>query len=206
MYRTEHKVFVECIQVAAECENDWNSTSIETVKCETMDPEPFNGMIVDHLSSDAPHVIVNAQRLGLKAKPAKKKLKLKTDSSETFQCKVCEMHFLSLNSLERHIKQSHDVKEFKCQHMFCVESFDTRQSLDEHFTANHSRSECPYCKKMILDAYYMQHVRDKHEEEKRGIVCELCGKISLNKHRHTIHFQTAHGETEKLQCDICGQW
>lgn len=122
------------------------------------------------------------------------------------RCKVCETHFLSSNCLDRHIKQSHELKEFRCQHMFCVESFNTQGLLDEHFAANHSRTECPHCKKMILDTYITQHIRDRHDVEKRGVICELCGKVSLNKQMHKAHYQTAHDNSEKLQCDICGKW
>lgn len=124
----------------------------------------------------------------------------------SIRCKVCEMHFLSSNNLDRHIKQAHELKEFKCQHMFCVDSFATQKLLDEHFAANHSRTECPHCKKMILETYIAQHIRDRHEAEKRGIICELCGKISLNKQTHRTHYQTVHDDSEKLQCDMCGRW
>lgn len=124
----------------------------------------------------------------------------------TCRCKVCQTHFLSSNCLDRHIKQSHEMKEFKCQHMFCVESFSTQKILDEHFAANHSRKECPHCKKMILETYLTQHIRDRHDVEKRGVVCELCGKVSLNKQMHKAHYQTAHNDSEQLQCDICGRW
>lgn len=122
------------------------------------------------------------------------------------RCKVCEIHFLSPNCLDRHIKQSHEMKEFKCQHLFCVESFTKQQSLDEHFLANHSRKECPHCKKMILETYIAQHIKDRHDVDKRGIICELCGKFSLNKQMHKAHYQTIHNDSEKLQCDICGRW
>lgn len=127
-------------------------------------------------------------------------------STITYRCKVCETHFLSSNCLDRHIKQSHEMKEFKCQHMFCVESFATQEMMDEHFAANHSRVECPHCKKMILESYITQHIRDRHDVEKRGVICELCGKVSLNKQMHKAHHRTAHNDSEKLQCDLCGRW
>lgn len=107
--------------------------------------------------------------------------------------------------LERHIKEIHDVKEFKCSYLGCVESFTTQKMLDDHFATNHTRTECPHCKKMILVSYLAQHIKKRHDVDTR-VICDICGKVSVNTHMHIQHYQAAHVVSEKLQCDICGQW
>lgn len=114
------------------------------------------------------------------------------------------MHFLAISRLERHIKEMHDVKEFKCSSLRCVESFATQKMLDEHIAQNHTRTECPHCKRMILVSYIAKHIRDRHDVDSR-VICDICGKASVNHQMHTQHYRAAHVISEKLQCDICGQ-
>lgn len=115
------------------------------------------------------------------------------------------MHFLTFHRLDRHIKEIHDIKAFKCPYLGCVDSFDTQELLDNHFTQNHTRTECPHCKKMILVSYIAKHIKDRHDVDNR-VVCDMCGKVSVNYHMHAQHYRAAHIVSEKLQCDICGQW
>lgn len=119
------------------------------------------------------------------------------------RCKTCDVHFLSFFRLERHTKETHDVKEFKCKEQKCVESFETQQLLDDHMTEKHTRMECPHCKKMIIKIHYEHHLRVRHDSS-NNVCCELCGKVSINKQVHNAHYRAVHEVTARLQCDICG--
>lgn len=121
-----------------------------------------------------------------------------------FRCKTCDLHFLSNIRLNRHVKELHDVKQFKCEDSKCVDSFDTQQLLDEHITVKHKRTECQHCNKMVLESFLAKHIENRHGTA--HMICELCGKVSLNKQMHREHYRALHEVVEKLQCDICGQW
>lgn len=121
-----------------------------------------------------------------------------------FRCETCELHFLTPSGLDRHIKEIHDVKEFKCDDGKCVDSFDTQQLLDDHIAKKHARVECPHCKKKFLESFIARHIQKIHAAS--DVVCDLCGKVSLNEEIHTAHVKRAHDSRGKCQCDICGRW
>lgn len=121
-----------------------------------------------------------------------------------FRCKTCELHFLSYNRLIRHIKEIHELKKFKCDDAKCVDSFDTQKLLDDHIATKHKRAECPHCKKNVLESFLAKHIENRHGTQ--HVVCELCGKVSLNKQMHKEHYKATHEVNERLQCDICSQW
>lgn len=96
------------------------------------------------------------------------------------------------------------MKQFKCEDSKCVDSFDTQQLLDDHIAVKHKRTDCPHCMKIVLESFLAKHIENRHGTG--HIICELCGKVSLNKQMHKEHFKSIHEITEKLQCDICTQW
>lgn len=97
----------------------------------------------------------------------------------------------------------HDIRAFRCTDTKCVDSFDTQLLLDIHVEARHKRTECPQCQKSVLERFLSKHIEYRHGSA--HIICELCGKVSLNKQMHKEHYETAHMVMEKLQCDICSQ-
>lgn len=121
------------------------------------------------------------------------------------RCETCKMHFLSFQRLERHVKQTHDAKEFKCRDLTCVDSFETQQLLDAHIATKHKRVECPICKKSFVENGLAAHIRKRHEKS-QSVCCELCGKVSSDKQMHKYHCDSVHKVVQRLQCDICGQW
>lgn len=81
----------------------------------------------------------------------------------------------------------------------------TEDELNKHKEDAHTRTECTHCGKMIIVSYLSNHIKLRHEQDKR-VVCDLCGKVSNNKHAHKYHYQLEHDVQQKLQCDICGEW
>lgn len=132
--------------------------------------------------------------------PPKKNIQIQTS-----RCDICKTQFLSFTNLYRHIMKTHNMKEFKCLSRACVESFESQQLLDEHFEAEHKHAQCPHCKAKVLQRYLAGHIQNRHEKG-NNVICETCGKVSLNKHMHLAHVKMNHDTRGKFQCDICGQW
>lgn len=125
--------------------------------------------------------------------------------SHSLRCDICQTHFLSFANLYRHIMLTHNVKAFKCKSRACVESFESQQLLDEHFEVDHRYAQCPHCPTKVLSRYLVGHIKNRHEKENH-VICETCGKVSLNKHMHLAHVKMDHDTRGKCQCDICGRW
>lgn len=103
------------------------------------------------------------------------------------------------------MKELHLQLEFKCNELKCVQSFATKAELDQHMIQFHTRVPCPDCNKLIASFYLNEHKKLNHDETQR-VVCDLCGRVSSNMPMHKVHFQCAHMNQEKLQCDICKAW
>lgn len=116
------------------------------------------------------------------------------------------MHFLTINKLNRHFKETHDVHDFKCKDAKCVESFETERLRNDHFAKRHKRKKCPHCKKMIVAYGLAKHIEANHIQKKSDVICELCGKVSRDANGHSAHLKQEHDPRGSLQCDICKQW
>lgn len=121
------------------------------------------------------------------------------------RCDKCKLHFLSFIRLDRHCKLTHDAKEFKCADLKCVDSFETQQLADDHYAERHKRKECPVCKKMIMETALADHIRTRHDPS-TSVICEVCGKVSKDRLKHSTHLKQAHDPRGSLQCDICKKW
>lgn len=101
------------------------------------------------------------------------------------------------------------LHEFVCEEHRCVESFPTKEKLDEHKKHEHTRKTCPHCDKLVPDLNLAFHIKRYHDEDE-WIICDLCGKVSTNKHMYKKHYEKEHTqvekEEEKVQCDVCGKW
>lgn len=118
-----------------------------------------------------------------------------------FRCTVCHTHFLSFCRLRRHFKQTHDLKEFKCKYRKCVDSFTTESEMEMHIAQRHKQKECPHCKRLVHESYLAKHVQETHEGD--CMVCELCGKICLNRYTYNWHHRTKHNDIVEMVCDLC---
>lgn len=121
-----------------------------------------------------------------------------------FRCEECNISFLTKVRLYRHLKESHMKLPFECPEKFCVESFETEETLNVHVKEFHERTECPICKSSVQSDYLKDHIKLLHDESQR-VICDLCGKVSKNMRIHKEHTDRLHGDG-KLQCDICKIW
>lgn len=123
----------------------------------------------------------------------------------TYKCKVCNEVYLAYHAVHRHFKLTHDLKEFRCKYAKCVESFDTEQTMTEHFEQTHKQIQCVQCNRMVLQTNIVKHIEENHSNN--SAMCELCGKVLSNKYTYQAHMRTVHTAREetKMQCDICKQ-
>ena len=97
------------------------------------------------------------------------------------------------SDLDKRDKSLADVEEpsFHCKIDDCRRVFQTFFGLESHNTAYHSdtklekaESTCPVCKKKVI--YLDQHIKAKHSDLQKPLICEIClkeVKSSILKHR-----------------------
>ena len=97
------------------------------------------------------------------------------------------------SDLDKRDKSLADVEEpsFHCKIDDCRRVFQTFFGLERHNTAYHSdtklekaESTCPVCKKKVI--YLDQHIKAKHSDLQKPLICEIClkeVKSSILKHR-----------------------
>ena len=102
----------------------------------------------------------------------------------SFQCNTCEKTFSSKSSLERHKISVHE-KENRYQCKICVGK-DT---------------DISFARKDTLE----RHIKNVHQsQDNRNFECQQCKQSFVTEIGLTYHRKQSHVESEKHQCDICG--
>lgn len=102
----------------------------------------------------------------------------------------------------RHIKVTHELLQFRCKWITCVESFSTQNEIDIHTARMHPVQQCPYCDKYIADPYMEKHIKTAHDDSKKSM-CDICGSLYKNAVALRKHM-VSHSEQGLYECDICG--
>lgn len=123
-------------------------------------------------------------------------------SSLNFRCSTCSEFFLTEKQLRKHQKLTHLLLPFKCNHIKCLESFASIESLEAHKKKVHAKSPCPLCGKQVMTVFMEQHYERMHNKDKQGI-CDQCGRVFSNNYMLKIHIKSEHDDPERFQCDIC---
>lgn len=119
-----------------------------------------------------------------------------------FRCSTCSEFFLTEKQLKKHQKLTHLLLPFKCNHIKCVESFVSIESLNAHKKKVHAKSPCPLCGKQVMTVFMEQHYERMHNKDKQGI-CDQCGRVFPNSYMLKIHIKSEHDDPERFHCDIC---
>ena len=109
------------------------------------------------------------------------------------KCPICGRHIITSKVLEEHIQQHEGTRDYS-------------KNKDEDYT-------CPHCGKIRNGKRMNEHIKFRCLKNPEIIpeTCEICGKISLNRHQHKQHISRKHGEKKKKAvpvesvCSICGK-
>lgn len=110
---------------------------------------------------------------------------------------------LTENQLQRHIKLTHELLPHKCPIRKCIESYLTKDEMENHIEKIHPRAPCPICNNLIQKKYLQTHIQLYHEKLHRSI-CDVCGKDFIKPNDLKMHKTFAHERRDKPTCDICG--
>lgn len=130
-----------------------------------------------------------------------------------FVCDICFKRYRSQNSLNRHVKTTHEKMRFSCS--YCCSKFTQRSSLEEHFRNLHSdlsRSEvfpCTFnetCGRTfntikMLNQHLKCHNSDREKREKKSSdagaekkkyrkQCSICGLFFKHVEEHRLTHQS----------------
>ncbi|XP_016048489.2 PR domain zinc finger protein 2 isoform X2 [Erinaceus europaeus] len=106
-------------------------------------------------------------KLREEAQPAVEQDDVQETFNKNFVCNVCELPFLSIKDLTKHLSVHAEEWPFKCE--FCVQLFKTKTALSEHRFLLHGVGNifvCSVCKKeFAFLCNLQQHQRDLHPDE-----------------------------------------
>lgn len=97
--------------------------------------------------------------------------------SKEFKCSECEKVLSSSKSLSRHLQEKHFQTKF-----------DTDKITVKSYA--HGCDQCDY--KSKRKEHLQSHVINKHNEVKKMIPCEICGKVFTNKQNMNRHVKKLH--------------
>ena len=123
------------------------------------------------------------------------------------ECNFCEKKLASGIELRKHhFKHVEENKNiFFCGK--CDKTFRSNRGLKLHLQTIHYKNwsgSCLICDKIFNSQIMLErHIKTWHEPKKRGLTCNLCAKIFMNKTKLSLH-ESIHSETILwYACDIC---
>jgi KRAB domain-containing zinc finger protein len=126
------------------------------------------------------------------------------DMVETKTCDRCETRWASVDTLQKHIAETHKIIVFPCE--LCDKTFRRSYSKDCHVREIHQRSDqfqCPHCSKVFGRKYQVHaHVKSIHEDG-GDFKCNFCDFRGCSKSRLQIHVQGSHIKQIRYECDLC---
>jgi len=126
------------------------------------------------------------------------------NSSESYQCNMCDFKTHLQKNLQRHIMRQHVDKitlDLNCDE--CEYVAPNKDRLQTHKRNYHSGTlhECNECDKKYRDrGKYLLHIRRDHEGVRYQ--CENCDQKFTHKHTLVTHIKRKH-EGLKLKCEKC---
>lgn len=130
------------------------------------------------------------------------KIKKKEDKRK-FPCNVtgCCKKLTSAAHLDRHIRSSHTVRDYKCD--YCGREFSGRNSKDKlrlHIFQHRKfyRVQCEVCQREYRTNQSMRkHLRTHFEIHQ----CEECGRTFLHKRLLSNHISAVHKDEQNVPCN-----
>jgi len=135
---------------------------------------------------------------------------IRTHTEEHFEnftkhhiCDFCGRNFRDGNLLRLHMK-IHGEKTYHCE--FCDKSFFSKQSLNVHESAKHTKKGFKFCdncgQSFSTRRGLESHMKLKHKIENR-FQCNLCRKYFLTEEGLKAH--DIRDDCKNIKCDKCGK-
>lgn len=134
-------------------------------------------------------------------------------SGTDFACKICGETMKSKAILRRHSRQHARNDKgglpFKCN--LCRARFHDELSLKKHKIRHQSTSKaCKYCfRKFLTQEGVKNHEKHRHENPQGEtkhfrFKCDICSAKFSKQYALNDHKLTAHGNSDRHQCQVCG--
>ena len=138
--------------------------------------------------------------------------------SAVFRCEMCGEQFPSASSLRDHMVAEYGIEPELQDFLdisLGIDSFSepgTPGSVDSASTVATELDrpsvvlQCPKCKKECRNYKGLrQHLAKIHQNRKKPVSCEECGKGFKHKHALKFHIRQVHEKATRVTCDRCGK-
>uniref|UniRef100_A0A182JCN0 C2H2-type domain-containing protein n=1 Tax=Anopheles atroparvus TaxID=41427 RepID=A0A182JCN0_ANOAO len=131
------------------------------------------------------------------------------------RCHLCDKTFTARSSVVNHIATMHPSYDsgngsYDCDE--CDSTFLNKLQLRLHKKRHKLTSiECSLCGKTVRSDYIQQHIATQHGEERRKLMCHICGKefaseAALNVHiKQHVNPDVTKSVIDRIQCSICNK-
>ena len=128
-----------------------------------------------------------------------------------YRCSVCKDLFKTIGGQNNHLREKHDLKEFKCPEENCGKVFSTENSLRHHSHEHgkdgkeHKLLKCPECSMTFVhESQLKRHARSHSQEVIYKCLLGLCKdrKGFKNLSDYNRHMEIHKGE--QIECPVEG--
>lgn len=131
------------------------------------------------------------------------------------KCEQCNKSFSKKSNLDRHLREFHTSKEYKCTDDTCDAEYKVFKTEDAFLHHNfyyhdaHDGIECPNCSNLFYpQSYFQRHLNGctaKKEGTKKTIACSAADcdkKFSYRQAMHR-HYSAVHSDNPDFVCAVC---
>jgi KRAB domain-containing zinc finger protein len=123
--------------------------------------------------------------------------------SDVKSCNRCETHWTSVETLQKHVAETHKLIVFPCE--LCDKTFTQPFSKRSHITRTHTRStevQCKQCPKVFVHQDRLKiHMRAIHGDG-GDFKCEFCNYRAVKKSKLELHVQATHIKKIRYECEL----
>ena len=127
--------------------------------------------------------------------------KRRASRAKSNNCHLCSMQFSRFESLELHLKRSHNIhNRYPCK--LCDRTFSSLKKVTLHQNIHERRFECHECGKLFDHKTSLNTHLANHEKSRHAAKCNICGKKFYSAMRLKDHLNVHTGERPH-KCDMC---